>query len=347
MKDIAAMIKNKLVVSIILGAAFVMLSASALPLLMRLEKRPSVLVYDPGQSATIRKLAADENIRLGFSDTRQEMEDVVSTSPDLLIGLVVPADFDQEIDSAHPVILTSYLPHWVNANRAARQIAVVEERLRELSGGMAAIQVSENVLYPPAEIQGRLQIFAMTFSIVLFTFGIALVPLLMVEEKQSHTMDVLLVSPASFLEVVMGKAAAGMFYCLLASTVVLLFNQHLVVHWGIALLAVLLGSSLAVSIGLLIGQLSDNPTAISLWGSMILLGMMILTMLGLFSEMEWPALFQLLLDYLPTTALVRLLGFSLAGYIPSTQVWINAGALFVFVIFFLGITSRVMRRMVR
>jgi ABC-2 type transport system permease protein len=61
--------------------------------------------------------------------------------------------------------------------------------------------------------------FAVT---IMLTMGILLVPTLMLEEKQTRTMDALLVSPASISQVVIGKAIAGFFYILVTAAIVYL-----------------------------------------------------------------------------------------------------------------------------
>ncbi len=129
------------------------------------------------------------------------------------------------------------------------------------------------------------------------------------------------------------------FYCLLAAAVVFLFNQYLVVHWGVALLAVLLGAALAVAIGLLVGIISDSPTTVGLWGSLVLLVMMGLTMLGSYTGIDWPPFVEILFDYLPTTVLVEMLGYSLAGEFPLLQLWANSAALLAAVLLVLGLVG--------
>ena len=57
---------------------------------------------------------------------------------------------------------------------------------------------------------------ATVLVIVLATIGGFMVPYLILEEKQTHTMEVLLVSPASVSQIGTGKALAGLFYCLAA-----------------------------------------------------------------------------------------------------------------------------------
>lgn len=185
--------------------------------------------------------------------------------------------------------------------------------------------------------------FVLLVTIVLLTIGFALVPLLLVEERLAHTLEVLLVSPARIYEVVGGKAVAGGFYCLLAVLVVFFLNRFLVVNWGVALLAVLLGGAFAVAVGLLVGILSYNPTTVGLRGSMSLLGLFGLTMLTTLSNISWPPVVQTLLEYLPTVALAELLVFSMAAEFPMTQMLINSAALLVAVMVVFGLLTWRMR----
>jgi hypothetical protein len=169
----------------------------------------------------------------------------------------------------------------------------------------------------------------MLVLIVILTMGFAVVPLLLVEEKVTHTLEVLLVSPARIYQVAAGKALAGGFYCLLAMVVVFFLNRFLIVNWGVALLAVLLGVTFTVMVGLLVGVISDNPTTVGMWGAILILGLIGVTVVGGFIDLNLPPLIQTLLDYLPTAAMAELLGFSLAGEFPIAQMWANSVALLI------------------
>ena len=107
------------------------------------------------------------------------------------------------------------------------------------------------------------------------------------------------------------------------------FYRFLVVNWGVALLAVLLGVTFAVIVGLLVGVISDNPTSVGMWGAILIISLFGVTMVGVFVDLNWHPLIQTLLDYLPTAAMAELLGFSMAGEFPVAQMWANAGALLV------------------
>lgn len=344
-KDITATIQNKLALSILLGTAFLLASNAGLSLLLRARNLPVAIAFDADHSIMLRELAENENFQLGIVGSQEEMQRVVSKSTEPYLGLIIPKDFDQRAVSGEIIELEAYAMHWAKPDVVARRAAFFAAQLESLTGGEVQIRVAEQPLYPPTELDGQIFLFTLTFAIILFTMGLALVPLLFVEERQAHTLDALLVSPARISEVVSGKALAGAFYCLLAAGVVFLFNRYLVVHWGVAWLAVLLGAALAVAVGLLVGLISENTTTMGLWGSLILLVMMGLTLAGSYAGISWPPLISILLDYLPTTALVKLLGYSLAGEIPPALFLVNLAALLTAVLFVLGLVVWRLRRM--
>ena len=179
--------------------------------------------------------------------------------------------------------------------------------------------------------------FVLMVTIIILTMGLALAPLLFVEERQAHTLEVLLVSPARITEVIGGKAIAGVFYCLLAALVIFFLNRLLVVHWGVAILAVVLGSAFAVAVGLLVGMGSDNPTTVSLWGTLLLLVFFGLAFLYAVPNLNWSPFFETLVVYLPTVAMVEMLGIALAGEFSPGQLWVNAAALLTAVLIAIGL----------
>ncbi len=108
---------------------------------------------------------------------------------------------------------------------------------------------------------------------------------------------------------------------------VILLSQYLFVNWGIAIVAVLLSIVFAVAVGLLVGILSDNPTSTSLWGSLILLVLIGLSVLHFISNTSWPVFLQEFLARLPGPAMINLFRYSMAGEVPAGALWANAAAL--------------------
>jgi hypothetical protein len=93
--------------------------------------------------------------------------------------------------------------------------------------------------------------------------------------------------------------------------VVLAFNHSSVVSWGFAALAVLIGSVLAVGVGLSLGALFENAQQVGAWmlvPIVVLMAPIMLAMLG-----NLPPWLEALLPWLPTVALAELFLFSFSG----------------------------------
>jgi ABC-2 type transport system permease protein len=161
--------------------------------------------------------------------------------------------------------------------------------------------------------------------IAIITICASLVPYLMVEEKESRTLDALLVSPASIGQVVVGKAIAGMVYGLVAAGVVLAFNRTLVVHWELAILAAACGTLFAVAVGLLLGSIFDNPQNMSLWMGLTLIILLLPAFLSLAASSALPKLPRAIMPWIPSAALTKAIRISFSGSVPLDQVFLNLG----------------------
>lgn len=323
-KDMREAIQNKLALSIMLGIALVMASSLVMPLLLSLRDTPTAVIYDQGRSTIVAALSSRDELRLRGVDSMGGMQDLLTTFSTPMLGLVLPPDFDQQAGSAETIQLQGYVAHWTKPEEADRLAAFFANQLSRASWGNVEIAISDQRVYPRMEqplMLGLVQIIS------ILSIGIALVPLLFVEEKESHTLEVLLISPASLRQVVAGKALAGLFFSLLAAAVVLACNAYSIAHWEIALLAALLTGAFAVSIGLLVGAFSDNPTTMGMWGGLILLMLIALLFGGLFSQDSWPRWLQVAFDWSPGSLMTRLFGLATARELPASLVWTTTASL--------------------
>jgi ABC-2 type transport system permease protein len=336
-KDIGEAIRNKLMISIMLGVALMVGSNALIPLLLLRENKPTAVVYDRGRSTILRGLTAQKAYNLYLVDSEQAMRQAVSEAPATRIGLIIPADFDQRAGSQEAIELDGFAAHWAAVDQARQWSSFFAEQLGRASWGTVQINMGEqpgvaeravdHMLYPPTDSGGQPLMVSLLLTVVISTIGLALVPLLLVEEREAHTLDVLLASPASLIQVMSGKTLAGTLYCLVAALVVVLLSQYLFVNWGIAILAVLLSIAFAVALGLLVGVSSDNPTSTGLYGSLILFVLVGLSVLHFISKTSWPAFLQEFLARLPGPAMINLFRFSMAGEVPAGALWANAAAL--------------------
>ncbi len=327
LKDIADAVRNRLTLSIILGVGFMMLSSMALPFLLGLKNTPTAIVYTTEKSTLLRGLTAREEFRLHLRDSAQDMQDAVGESTAPALGLVLPPEFHQAAGSGEIVRVEGVAPHWADPDKVAELAAFFEQELSKASRQTVEINVVGNAAYPPLDAGGQPFLVAMNFSLMVLMMGLSLVPYLLIEEKETHTFDALMVSPASFSQVVIGKALTGIFYCLTAALVVFLFNAKVFVHWDIAILATVLGALFAVSVGLLAGTMVKNQATVNLWMGLMTLVLLLPIFLVRSTSSRIPAIVQTVASWIPSVAFHKLLACSMAGNLDGAPIWPNVAIL--------------------
>lgn len=329
LRDIGDAVKNRTTLSIMLGVCVMMAASMALPLLLGRSDTPVAVVVAPGQSTLIRSLTTRSDFRLQLVDSQEELESTLAGSLRVMLGIVIPAGFPQAAGSGREIEMDGYFAHWANPDKVAELAAFFEEELSQASGQTVHIAVEGHAAYPSSDLSGMPSLLTMNLSILLLIVGLTLVPYLLIEEKETHTFEALLVSPARFGQVVAGKALAGVFYSLCAAVVVFLLSARWVVHWEIAALAFLLSAAFTVAIGLLLGILSDNPTTVSLWTGLLAMLLLVPALLDRLVSARLPTVVQAILPWVPSVAMLKLVGFSMMGAVSAASVGANVGILAV------------------
>lgn len=312
-KDMLEALKNKIILSILLGSVLIVVNGALLPMLLERGTKPSLVVYDQGRSTILRALSGEEKFRLAIVESQEEMGTFISEGPGTWLGLVIPEDFDQNAGADQVIKLEGYVAHWANAEKTNQWATFFEEQLGQATWSTVQIDLTGHELYPPADAGGQISINITTLIIAVTAIGVALVPMLLVEEKESHTLEAVLISPAKFNQVIIGKALVGLIYCLIAAGVVIIFNRHRIVHWDIVLLASLLTAAFAVAMGILVGVLSDNPTSAAFWAGPLITVMLAPLIVQFFAYENWSSWIQILLAWMPGTLMLNLYRLSTAG----------------------------------
>jgi hypothetical protein len=347
LKDIADSIRNRTILALVIGVGLMLLSGMALPALLQLNSKPLAFVYDPDKSRLLRSLTARDEFKLALVDSPAEVAESLTSMPRAAIGLILPpgSQGSQASGPAGMVIVQGYYPHWMDPAEVAEQAAFFEAQLSEAGWQSVRIVTDEHAVYPAVEWGGHPLLFSVTAGLILLIVGLAIVPHLMIEEKEAHTFEALLVSPARMSQVVLGKALAGMVYSLAAAAVVLGLNTWLIVHWEIALLAALLGAAFGVGAGLLIGALVDNPATLSLWVGALLIPLLVPSFLGFFENPPVPEVVRVAISYLPSVALMKLVKIAMAGDLTGAPILFNAAVLLGATALLLALTVWWVRRM--
>ena len=326
-KDILESLSNKLIISLILGMGFMLLMPMLMGLMLVPPETP-VLVHDPGDSRLTTELEDSDQYQVQRARSLTEVEQVIGSMGFGLgveFGLSIPDDLDQVLEAGGQPELDGYVA-WANRRKATQLKNDFEEGFEEMVGQPVRINIEGNIVYPPSDSGLWLLMVAITPVIVIFIMGISLVPALLFEEKQTKTIDALLVSPASTSQVVVGKALAGLFYVIVAASVVFAINWSGVVHWEMALLFILGIGVFSVAVGLLLGSFFERQqdvVGLTMLLIVVFIGTLFVDMLG----MDIPMAVQAMLSWVPSVALAEILRFVFLENIPCEEVLLKLGSI--------------------
>lgn len=325
-KDIVDALRNKLVISLILTQGLILLMPRMLSWAIVPPYTP-VLVYDADDSRLLAELENSDEFQVERAGSMAELEQVIGGSGSGLgveVGLTIPAGFDEEIESGGQLTVDGYVA-WATRTRATELTSAMEGQISELLGRPVHIETGGNIVYPPSDLGLLPGLSTLTVVIVMLLMGMQLVPALLFEEKQTKTMDALLVSPASIGQVVVGKALTGLFYTLVTAGVVFALNWAGVVHWGAAVLFVIGIGILSVAVGLLLGSFFERQQDVVGW-MMVLLIILIGSMFVKMMDLSIPASIEAVAGWVPSVTLAEIYGFAFIKSVPWAELWAKLGS---------------------
>nr|MBI1229537.1 ABC transporter permease subunit [Cytophagales bacterium] len=230
----------------------------------------------------IEKLAASNNFEIQNQNLSHVEIEGAFKKGDIKLAIVFPANFNNDLlhtnNAQVQIIADASDPNTANTltNYAS---TIIKDYQRELTGNiMAPLQINTNVrmIYNP-ELKGVFNFVPGVMALVLLLVCVLMTSVSIVREKESGTMEVLLVSPFNPILVIISKAVPYFFLSIINLTVILVLSTTLMgmpINGSIGLLY--FESSLlilcALSLGLLISNSTDSQQAamlISLMGMLL------------------------------------------------------------------------------
>lgn len=341
-KDIVDALKNKQTAANIITIVFLLAIYKWLPAMG--DSRPYLFVYDAGDSQLVTRLENLPQFRFREVNSMQTLEELVDEADAGEVGLVIPADFDQVLEAGGEPELDGAIA-WVDRFNQADIDADLEEQLGELLGQPVRLNIAAPVP-PTPDSMGPARFVAVTLVITTFLISTMLIPHLMLEEKQAKTMSALLVSPANSWEIVLGKALAGLFYCLTTAIAVFVFNWVSIVNWGLAVLVVLCGGLFAIALGLVLGTFLENRQqfiVLTFVPSSVLLIPVFLNAM----EPILPAALRAIITWIPTVSTAVLFRYACSSHAPLPQTLAYLGVVLGSTAVLLAMVAWKVRRMDR
>lgn len=248
----------------------------------------TVAVYDPGGSSLARQISAAGNVNYFGFDSEAAVADKVKK--DASGGLAIPAGFDAQVAAGQTPAVKVYYNSRRGGGEQAAFRNLVETALRQAADQRPPAQLvtvdasGEGGASSGRDIQSDLAGFYLVLLVVMSVSmtGAFVVPTLLVEEKEKQTLRAVLVSPASYGDVVLGKGMVGLIYAVLGAVLLLILNNGLRGNPALTLLAVFLGSLFLVLVGLLMAAIFSTTQQVNTWSSFVMLLFMVPGMFGSF-----------------------------------------------------------------
>jgi len=340
-KDLIDGIKNKNVITLIISALFIVLVYKYLPALTAEDGPPVLLVYAEGESKLLNELEYSSAVDLYTYNSEDEMKYYLTNGEVPELGLVIPKHIDVALNSGNPLGLQGYALSIFKDDKILELKRNIEDEISYLLDQPVTIPIEQIQLQP--ESGGVAIMPSMGFSFVIIMVGMMAIPHMMIEEKQSKTIDALLISPAKSGHIVLAKVFVGLIYSIVMLLLALIFNWDLIQQGWLFVVGGLLGSLFAVTLGVLIGILIDNRQQLVLWAWVALVPLFIPMMLSLMDDL-FPEKVIKVLKLAPSSAMFRIFRTTMAGTAPMEYYAPQLVNLAVFSVIFMSIAAWLVRR---
>ncbi len=311
-KDIAEALRNKRTLPMLIMSLLLVGFYRAMPTFLGEDEETRFLVYDAGDSMLTTMLDNSDALKLYTYPSEEKMKEYLTRGTIPELGLIIPANFDQTVADGNLAPLQGYVLSWVGESDAEELVQFAEMHITELLGVSVEIQIAGNTVYLQPDSRGANVMACLGIVFVTIMVGLSLVPHLILEEKQSKTLDALLISPASSAHVTLAKAVVGLFYGIVSIGVAFAINHDLIVQWQLAILAAICGSLFTISLGLLLGTIIETRQQLALWYWVLIVPLFIPAIASLFADML-PVWLVSVAQWIPSVALFDLLCVSFSN----------------------------------
>lgn len=225
------------------------------------DPKPRLAIVDAGDSEIRASLVASDGLRLTVLEDPATLREGVE-GHDFDGGLVLPAGFDEAVRRGDKPPLELYVGGESHASDRLIIAVTTIDLIRQVEGAAPPVDVviarlGDGELLP---LNVRLVPFCVIYA--LLGAGIFLTGLMFVEEKEKGTLTALQIAPLSLREVVLAKWVLGFVLAVVMSLITLWLNGGFGGQLLTVTLAVIVGGALAAQIGILVGIVSADSTAL-------------------------------------------------------------------------------------
>jgi len=306
-KDILEGWKNKVVLTSVITALFLVIFYNYLPDLTRGDDLTK-LVFLQQENNNIQDLVDGiNNFYIYVVENQDAFNYRLRDSDTPILGIILESETLASFESHNTLMLNAYVPYWMKSDEITDLKNSFETSFSDRWQKEVRLSDRVEIIYPVmgSDANGKIFIASAGLLLQIILLGLSMAPQLIIEEKESRTLNAIMVSPATLSQFVIGKSLAVLFYTLLTTIIGLIFIGGLVINWGLLVLALLIGMFTFIIPGILIGAILQTKQQINLW----IWVLFIPTMMPMFFSIVrvLPDTLMKIIDWWPTVALQRLM----------------------------------------
>ena len=234
-------------------------------------KGTSLLIYNPGNSSlaqvvveafrdsTVTQAGSAAEVEAAFGSNGTQKKSSYA------LGLILPANFDSDLRAGNRPALSLFLNgSTVNAQTEALLQTAIINYARTIANPQTAVTINTAVINPASSANTGVllaQVYTPLVLLLSLTVGTTFIPLLLLEEKEKKTLRMLLVTPASFRDILIGKLLIVLVFQLAITCVALLIQGGFSGEVPLVVFYVLIGACFSLSLGLFFGSVFNTASA--------------------------------------------------------------------------------------
>ena len=230
-----------------------------------IDPSPRLGIVDFGSSSIPAAIQAEGNIDLMLVTDPAALRRLVETN-DLDAGLILESGFDAAVGSGAMPELQFFVGGESLASSRIVLVVTTIDLVRGLAGEPAPVTVVTEVLGDGANVPLQQRLVPMLVLLSVALAGIVLPAASLIQEKTTHTIDAVLITPAQVGDFFVAKGMVGFLLALGVGVITLLINGGFTAYVGGNLLAIGVGAIMSVQIGLILGAaIKDIQTMFTVW----------------------------------------------------------------------------------
>lgn len=224
------------------------------------QAQPRLGVVDEGNSVITDQVRRLDGIEVTVLDSVDDLERMVEAN-DLDAGLVLQPGFDTDVKTgARPELHLFISGESLASNRIILEVTTLD-LIRSIAGAPAPVDVRVIALGEEGyDLVTRLLPLVMIYAVIM---GGSFVPAMsIVQERENHTLDAVLATPARMTEVLAAKGLFGFVLAVATGVFALLLNSAWGRHAGAMLISLAIAGVMMAEIGLILGSVSKDSTVL-------------------------------------------------------------------------------------